>query len=84
MIAGDGSAVPKLRSLVVELSIAERIDFAGKVTREEVGRLIGAAELIVVPSRVEPFGIVVLEAWRAARPVLASARGGIPSSSGTA
>jgi glycosyltransferase involved in cell wall biosynthesis len=34
------------------------------------------ADAVVVPSRVEPFGIVVLEAWAAGTPVLATCRGG--------
>jgi len=34
------------------------------------------AEAFVMPSRIEPFGIVVLEAWCAAKPVIATNRGG--------
>lgn len=37
-----------------------------------------AADVVVLPSRHEPFGIVVLEAWAAARPVVATRVGGLP------
>jgi glycogen(starch) synthase len=37
---------------------------------------MAGAELLVVPSRLEPFGIVILEAWRAGTAVLATDRGG--------
>jgi len=39
---------------------------------------MAGAELFVMPSRLEPFGIVVLEAWRAATAVLATDHGGPP------
>jgi glycogen synthase len=39
---------------------------------------MAAATLFVMPSRVEPFGIVILEAWRAGVAVVASNRGGAP------
>lgn len=38
-----------------------------------------AADLVLVPSHHEPFGLVVLEAWAAGRPVVATRTGGIPS-----
>lgn len=41
--------------------------------------LYRAADVFVLPTRHEPFGIVVLEAWAAGRPVVASRVGGIPS-----
>jgi glycogen(starch) synthase len=36
------------------------------------------AEIFVMPSRVEPFGIVILEAWRAGRALISTSRGGPP------
>jgi glycosyltransferase involved in cell wall biosynthesis len=41
-----------------------------------VRRATAGAEIFVMPSRLEPFGIVVLEAWDAGRPVVATDRGG--------
>ena len=39
---------------------------------------MAGAEVFVMPSRLEPFGIVVLEAWRAGTAVVATTRGGPP------
>ena len=39
---------------------------------------MAGAELLAVPSRLEPFGIVILEAWRAGTAVVATDRGGPP------
>ena len=77
VIAGDGLAAESLRALCTDLGIQGHVEFRGSTPRPEVGLLMAHAEVVVVPSRVEPFGIVVLEAWRAARPVIASNRGGI-------
>lgn len=78
VIAGDGRALPSLRSEVAALGLAHRVAFPGLADRAQVENLMRGAAMVVVPSRVEPFGIVVLEAWRAAKAVIATNRGGIP------
>jgi glycogen synthase len=78
VIGGDGAALAELRALADSLGIADRVRFAGRLSRDEVAGAMAHAELLVVPSRLEPFGIVVLEGWRAGTPVIATARGGPP------
>ncbi|HEY2957431.1 MAG TPA: glycosyltransferase family 4 protein [Actinomycetota bacterium] len=76
VLAGDGPARAGLTAQAARLGIADRVHLPGRLGRAEVAWAMGAADVFVLPSRVEPFGIVVLEALRAGRPVVASARGG--------
>ena len=78
VIGGDGPALPALRRLAEELGLTDRVVFPGRLSRSEVGWAMAAAEVFVMPSRVEPFGIVALEAWRAGTPVIVSCLGGAP------
>jgi glycogen synthase len=75
-IAGDGPSLPGLRRLAEDLALADRVRLPGRLARPEVAAAMAGAEVFVMPSRLEPFGIVVLEAWRAGRPVIATSRGG--------
>jgi glycogen synthase len=77
-IGGDGPALDSLRQLVEQLGIQERVKLLGRLSRPDVAEAMAHAKVFVMPSRLEPFGIVVLEGWRAGRPVIASARGGPP------
>lgn len=77
VIGGDGSALPGLRSQADRLGLAARTHFLGRLTNEEVAAGMAAAEVIVVPSRREAFGIVALEAWRAGTPLVGTPHGGI-------
>lgn len=78
VIGGSGPALEYLETLAEESGIAERVHFLGRMTRQQVAAVIKAAELLVIPSRLEPFGIVALEGWRAGVAVLVSSRGGAP------
>lgn len=76
VIAGTGPERDALAVLAAQLGVAGRVHLVGALARPEVGSVLQAAELLVVPSRIEAFGITVLEGWRAGTPVLATRRGG--------
>ena len=78
MIGGTGSALERLEAQAEESGIADRVHFVGRLSREQVAAAMAGAELFVMPSRLEPFGIVVLEAWRAGTAVVATDHGGPP------
>ena len=73
-IGGEGPEREALQRLAGELGVAERVSFLG--WRADAGALLAACDLFVCPSRHEPLGNVVLEAWSAARPVIAAAAQG--------
>jgi glycogen(starch) synthase len=78
VIGGAGPALDELRALAGTLGVAERVHFVGRLSRQQVSRFTASARLFVVPSRLEPFGIVILEGWRAGVAVVATSRGGPP------
>jgi glycosyltransferase involved in cell wall biosynthesis len=79
-IIGEGKEpyVGQLRSLADELGVADRIEWAGKVPREQLPDEYWQADLLLMPSRYEAFGIVLIEAMAAGLPIVASSVGGIP------
>jgi glycosyltransferase involved in cell wall biosynthesis len=70
-IGGEGPERAALERLATELGIAGRVAFLG--WRQDIGALLAGCDIFVCPSRHEPLGNVVLEAWSAARPMVASA-----------
>jgi glycosyltransferase involved in cell wall biosynthesis len=76
VIGGDGAERQELQARVRELGLYDRVVFPGLLTQAEVASLMRQAEVFVLPSRVEPFGIVALEAWRAGTATIVSSRGG--------
>ncbi len=76
VIGGDGPDRSAAESLASELGIASRVTFAGRLDRPAVLAAMSSAEIFIMPSRVEPFGIVILEAWRSGTAVVATSRGG--------
>jgi glycogen(starch) synthase len=76
-IAGDGAARAELAALASELGIGGRVAFPGWVDPEDVPRLLNDATVVVMPSRREGLPIVAVQAALMARPVVATAAGGL-------
>ena len=73
-IAGSGPLEGELRRLADDLGVADRVRWLG--WRADAGALYRAADVVVFPSRHEPLGNVVLEAWAQRRPLVAAASQG--------
>ncbi|HEX7056977.1 MAG TPA: N-acetyl-alpha-D-glucosaminyl L-malate synthase BshA [Bacilli bacterium] len=76
LLVGEGPDLPKVHCKVKELGIADRVIFLGK--QDEVAQLVSLADLMLLPSEKESFGLVALEAMACGVPTVASTAGGIP------
>ena len=74
LIAGDGPERARLVQLADTLGVTARLRLPG--WRQNPGALLAMADLFVCPSRQEPLGNAILDAWSAARPIIASASEG--------
>lgn len=71
VVAGDGDDLPRLRQLAQDLGVAHAVRFAGFVADEDLPALYRTADLFVMPSTGEGFGIVFLQALACGVPVIA-------------
>lgn len=74
LLAGDGVDAKALEGLAHKLGVAERVRFLG--WRTDIPNLMATADMLVCPSRIEPLGNVVIEAWARNLPVVATASKG--------
>jgi glycosyltransferase involved in cell wall biosynthesis len=74
IIAGEGEERKALEALAAQLGVADRVLLPG--WREDTAALLAGCDALACPSRQEPLGNVVVEAWSAARPVVAAAADG--------
>jgi glycosyltransferase involved in cell wall biosynthesis len=74
-IVGSGPEGPRLRTLAQALAISERVRWYGEYPDEDLPRRMADADFLVLPSVTveEMFGMVVLEAMAAGRPVITTA-----------
>lgn len=68
-----------LAALVAELGVGDRVTMAGAIPPGEIVREYAEADLFLLPTEYEPFGIVFVEAMAAALPVVSTRVGGVPS-----
>lgn len=76
IVVGDGPLRERLEEEAKALNLKGKLFFIGQ--REDVPNILPLLEMLVIPSVMEGFGLVALEAMAASRPVVASRVGGLP------
>ena len=76
LLVGDGPERSNAEYLVHAKGLADRVHFLGK--QDEVHRLLPLADLLLMPSKLEAFGLVALEAAACCVPTIATNAGGVP------
>lgn len=72
IFAGEGDMKAFCQDLAGRFQVNDACRFLGYITSKAKEELMNSCDLICVPSRNEPFGMVVLEAWDASKPVVAT------------
>lgn len=76
LFVGEGPDLPKVNGRVKELGLENKVFFIGK--QDDVAHMISIADLMLLPSEKESFGLVALEAMACGVPTIGSNAGGIP------
>ncbi len=76
LFVGEGNELHRICNRVKELGLQDRVSFLGK--QDEVAQIISLADIMLLPSEKESFGLVALEAMACGVPTVASNTGGIP------
>lgn len=76
VLVGDGYMKEGLKGRVYELGVSGSVCFPGAMSGQPLVDLFKATDLVAIPSRNEPFGIVTLEAWASNKPVVVTRSGG--------
>ena len=77
-IVGEGNRLREYKSLVADLSLTDRVEFTGWLCSTKIQNLTARSSLGIFPSRVESFGLSVVEAMAAGLPVIAASGGAVP------
>ena len=80
IIVGDGPLRVPIESEFERLGLSNKVKYAGEISNNAVPIYMGAADLLLVPSRQEGRSVVTIEAMACGIPVIASRVGGLPES----
>lgn len=76
VMVGDGYMKQGLVNRVHEMGVTSSVCFTGQMGGQDLVDLFKTTDIVAIPSRNEPFGIVVLEAWASCKPVVVTKSGG--------
>ncbi len=74
----DGPAWDAVSRIAREAGVQDRVHWLGSVASERLPEVYAASDVLVAPSRMEPFGMVYLEAMACGLPVIGTLAGGVP------
>ncbi|MCJ7653167.1 MAG: glycosyltransferase family 4 protein [Actinobacteria bacterium] len=77
VVAGSGPHMNQLKSLVDTFDLQEKVKFTGHIDTDTLSAFYKSADLTVVPSLYEPFGMVVLESMAMGTPTIVADTGGL-------
>lgn len=76
LLVGEGPDLPKIQAKISEMGLDDKVRFLGR--QDEIAQVISLADLLLLPSEKESFGLVALEAMACGVPTIGSQTGGIP------
>ena len=76
VLVGDGPLAASVRRGTERLGIVDAVTLTGAIPHDAVATWMSAADVLALVSRVEPLGVVALEALASGRPVVATQEGG--------
>jgi glycosyltransferase involved in cell wall biosynthesis len=77
-MAGAGEWTEHLKSMALRLGLSDNVQYVGFVDQKQMYSFLQRHHIMVMPSRMEAFGVAALEASACGRPVIASNVGGVP------
>ncbi|CAI6081010.1 N-acetyl-alpha-D-glucosaminyl L-malate synthase BshA [Cohnella sp. JJ-181] len=76
LLVGEGPDLPKIQAKIQAMGLEHRVHYLGK--QDDVAEVLSLADLVLLPSEKESFGLVALEAMACGVPTIGSTAGGIP------
>ncbi|GGH42261.1 N-acetyl-alpha-D-glucosaminyl L-malate synthase BshA [Paenibacillus silvae] len=76
LFVGEGPDLPKIQCKIKELGLSDKVHFLGR--QDDIAQVISMADILMLPSEKESFGLVALEAMACGVPTIGSEAGGIP------
>jgi glycosyltransferase involved in cell wall biosynthesis len=81
-LVGEGPERERLEQMTRSLGLEDKVKFLGVMTNQQVAELMNESKVLLVPSRIEPFGTVVAEGLACGCKVVCSNSGGLPEAAG--
>lgn len=76
LFVGEGPDLPKIRCKIEQLGLEDKVYFIGR--QDDIAEVLSMADILMLPSEKESFGLVALEAMACGVPTIGSTAGGIP------